>query len=199
MALFDHGPGYEPEHLLDHYPWTALGRATVVDVGGSVGHIAISIARRFPEITCIVQDRPEVLAAAVVPKDLAERLRFEPHDFFNEQPVKHADVYYFRWILHDWADKYAAKILRALVPAMKPGAKVILSEYLIPEPGEIPMSLEREKRAFDLAMWELQNSKERTVEDWRDLFAMADTRFKLSKVVKPPNANLGILEVTWEG
>ena len=41
------------------------------------------------------------------------------HDFFFlEQPVKSADVYLIRWILHDWPNTYAFKILRALVPAL---------------------------------------------------------------------------------
>lgn len=58
------------------------------------------------------------------------------HDFLLEdQPVKGADVYFFRWILHNWSDKYCVKILRGLIPALKPGAKIILNDNVLPQPG----------------------------------------------------------------
>lgn len=65
------------------------------------------------------------------------------HEFFAEQPVQGADVYYFRCILHDWSDKYAIRILRSLIPALKVGARILLSEYVVPEPGEISSYQER--------------------------------------------------------
>ena len=54
------------------------------------------------------------------------------HDFFEEQPVKGADVYLLRWVLHDWSDSYAVRILRALIPALNKGARVILNETVLP-------------------------------------------------------------------
>ena len=146
MSLFSTGEGYEPKYLLDHYPWAELGKATVVDVGGSHGPVAIAIAERFSDITCIVQDRPEVIADAKTPAGLEQRVTFQAHDFFTEQPVKGADVYYFRWIFHDWADKYAAKILQALIPALKPGARIVINEYIVPDPGLIPLQMEKDIR-----------------------------------------------------
>ena len=68
------------------------------------------------------------------------------HDFFTEQPVKDADVYFFKWIFHDWSDKYSIKILRSLIPALKKGSKIILNEYVIPQPGEVSLLKEREIR-----------------------------------------------------
>lgn len=67
---------------------------------------------------------------------MADRVRFMTHDFLLEdQPVKGADVYFFRWILHNWSDKYCVKILRGLIPALKPGAKIILNDNVLPQPG----------------------------------------------------------------
>lgn len=59
------------------------------------------------------------------------------HDFFTEQPVVGADVYLFRWIMHNWSDKYCVKILRCLIPALKPGAKIIVNDNVLPQPGEV--------------------------------------------------------------
>lgn len=65
------------------------------------------------------------------------------HDFFTEQPVKGADVFLLRCILHDWSDKYAIKILRALVPALKPDVRIIVNEAVVPEPAAFSHPLTR--------------------------------------------------------
>ena len=75
---------------------------------------------------------------------LEGRLSFYGHDFLKPQPIEGADVYLLRMILHDWPDKYAIQILRNIVPAMRPGARVILNESCVPEPGSV--SVQREKR-----------------------------------------------------
>lgn len=151
MTFFHSRPGLEVSYLLDNYNWKSIGNeadgsALVVDVGGSHGYVSIEIAQRFPSIECIVQDLPEVVAEAIVPPHLIGRVRFMAHDFFTEQPIHGADVYCFRWILHNWSDKYAIRILRALVPALKHGARVIVSEICMPGHGELPLYHERSLR-----------------------------------------------------
>lgn len=147
MSFFSNSPGFEPTHVLDNYPWDA-GNEVIVDVGGCHGSISIAIARRFPSLRCIVQDLPDVVAEGLtkLPTELTERVTFMAHDFFKEQPVIGADVYYFRWIMHDWSDKYAIQILRSLVPALKPGAKVLVSDYVLPAPGSVSAYKERKLR-----------------------------------------------------
>ena len=138
MSWFNTGPGLETTHVLANYDWGAIGNGTVVDVGGSNGSVAIAIAQNFPRLSCIVQDRPEVVAEGRSRLSAeVTNLTFMAHDFFAEQPVKGAEVYYFRWIFHDWSDKYAIKILQALIPALKDGSKVVISEYVLPEMGTV--------------------------------------------------------------
>lgn len=148
MSLFSFDEGYAPDHLVDHYPWAAIGTGVVVDVGGSQGALSIPIAQRFPNLHCIIQDRAEVVASHVqdIPPGLAGRVTFMAHDFFTEQPVKNADVYLFRWVFHDWSDKYSIQILRALVPALKDGASIVVHEYILPGPGVLPSYQERTLR-----------------------------------------------------
>lgn len=64
---------------------------------------------------------------------LRSRITFEQHNFFEEQPVI-ADGYIFRHILHDWNDADSVAILKALLPALRPGAKVFISEGILPDP-----------------------------------------------------------------
>ena len=138
MSLFSMGPGYSPRWVLEGYPWGSMESGLVVDVGGSKGEYGIKIAQKYPGIKVVIQDLPDVVsnARSSAPQNLGDMVSFMAHDFFTEQPVKGADVYFLRWILHDWSDAYSLRILRALIPALKKGAKVVLHEYIVPEPGE---------------------------------------------------------------
>ena len=119
------------------------------------------------------------------------------HDFFTEQPIKSADVYLLRWILHDWSDAYALKILRALVPALKPGARLCICEQVLPEPGALSPYQARSLRSMDLAMLELHNAKEREKDDWANLVRRADGRFHIVGIKQPSGSWLSMIEVCW--
>ena len=150
MESFTTTVSTKPLYLQNSYPWAALGNgnALVVDVGGSQGHISIALAQAFPNLSFIVQDRPETIAGAEskIPSEVADRVKFMPHDFFTEQPVAGADVYLLRWIFHNWPDTYCIKILQKLIPALKPGAKILINDSLVPEPGTLPLLAEKEAR-----------------------------------------------------
>lgn len=132
MSFQQSGPHFSQTYLLKNYDWASISNGLIVDVGGSYGDAARDIARHFPDMKCIVQDLPEVISKAEVPSDLTTRLSFMEHDFFTEQPVRGADVYMMRWILHNWSDKYALQILRNLIPAFKHGSRVLVSEACLP-------------------------------------------------------------------
>ena len=154
MATFTEGRGLSSEFLIEGYPWESLldgkganARATVVDVGGSTGQISVALARSVPGLHFVVQDLPEVIRGTREPmsNDIASRVEFMAHDFFEKQPKK-ADVYLFRQIFHNWSDPYCIKILRALIPALQPGARVIANDQLVPAAGKMPLLQERAVR-----------------------------------------------------
>lgn len=126
------------EDIGKDYPWSDFGSGTVIDCGGSKGHIAYNIAKQHPELKVIVQDRPEIVTAAQAEQQDGVQVSFMAHDFFQEQPVKGADAYMFRVVFHDWNDKYASRILQALIPAMKAGSKLLLVEAAVPPWGALP-------------------------------------------------------------
>ena len=111
-----------------------------IQLGGSQGHVSIAIASKFPSLKFFVQELPSMRAPSVVgsliPEELKSRVELTTHDFFTPQPVR-AEVYFFRWIFHNWSDTYAIKILQALVPAMKPGARVLIADGILPVPGSV--------------------------------------------------------------
>lgn len=108
MEAFATSPAYDTDYIVNHYNWAGLGDAHVVDLGGAQGHVALDIARRFPGLKFTVQDMGQVIAGAEakVPEELKGRISFMEHDLFAPQPIQ-ADVYYIRWVLHNWPDKPA--------------------------------------------------------------------------------------------
>jgi hypothetical protein len=165
MQIFTERPQFSLAYTTDYYDWDSLGRAQVVDVGGSLGHVSLALARKFGNLSLTVQDMEQMVTNATVPEDVRGRVKFMAHDFFSPQPVKDADVYYLRWVLHNWSDKYCKLILGALVPALKPGAKVIIHESLMPEPGTMAMWKEKNLRYLkhDLKSWIIYTDQQRFV------------------------------------
>ncbi|KAL6818170.1 O-methyltransferase domain-containing protein [Trichoderma sp. SZMC 28013] len=195
------------ETYVDTFDWESLGEAIVVDVGGSSGHISAMVAKSHPQLHFIVQDLPELQPAfdeamASAPK-LASRISFQVHDFFTPQPVS-ASAYIFRNIFHDWPDKYVVKILRQLVPALTPGARIALFDIImLPDYDEKrqrpPLPVRKMQGAFDMQMLVLFNAKERTAEDWTTVFKMADDRFRVNAIKMVPGASVGLIDVVFDG
>lgn len=183
------------------YPWAALTPgSTVVDVGGSNGHISVWLATEYAGLSFVVQDLPHASdeGIAALPAALRDRVRFATHDFFTPQPVHGAEAYFFANIIHNWSDLYAVRILRALIPALKPGARVLVCERLIPEPGTVPLAEERVIRGSDLIMHMLLNAKERTDAEMRALFRAADERFEYVDTHTIPHGMYKICEAVWK-
>lgn len=94
-------------------------------------------------------------------------------------------VYYFRWIMHNYSTPYAVKILKNLVPALKPGARIVINDHCLREPGQENPWDEKIMRRMDMVMLALLNAQERTEAEFRELFRMADEGFvfKVSRAV----------------
>ncbi|KAK6528072.1 hypothetical protein TWF281_009329 [Arthrobotrys megalospora] len=204
MSLWSSGDGMKVEPLVTGYDWGKLGEgATVVDVGGATGFVSLEIAKANPSLKFIVEDiAPLSLeqGKANMARDhpeLLERFEFRQHDFFTEQPVKDAEAYLIRFVLHDWPDKYVRQILKNLVPALRNGTKVILSDFVLPPANVLSPWEEKRVRALDLVMLKAYNSNEREEGDWRRLLAEADPRLRLDSITRPGASLLWIMEVTF--
>ena len=177
-----------------------LGNGTVIDIGGNVGHASVTIAQANPNLKFVVQDLPETIAHAedpattIVTKELQDRISFQARDFYKEQPVK-ADAYFVRLVLHDYSDKYCVKILKAIVPAMKPTSKILICEQVMPPVGVVPPPVERQLRTMDAAMGLLLNAKEREIGEWEEIIKMVDSRLRIANVRAPPHGGISILEI----
>ncbi|KAJ5186250.1 hypothetical protein N7449_011014 [Penicillium cf. viridicatum] len=180
-------PLWSMDRLRAAWDWISLGPKTIVDIGGSSGHTVLAIAPLASEAEFIVQDnnvdaldmgRKLVLLSAE--PGVASRVSFQSHNFFEPQPVS-ADGYILRHILHDWNDEDSVSILKALLPAIKPGAKVFISEGILPDPPAQRLNTLTEKMVLieDQFMLAAHDARERTVGDFVRLFQTASSKFRL--------------------
>lgn len=139
--------GWNIKHLVRGYDWSTIGTGTVVDIGGSIGHSSYAIADAAPELIFVVQDLEQCIESAKAQAQThgkgSERLKFTVHDFFTPQVIKGAEVYLLRFILHDYPDKYAVKILQQIVPALGENSRIIVMDCVAPDPGVLTKVQER--------------------------------------------------------
>ncbi|KAI1140753.1 S-adenosyl-L-methionine-dependent methyltransferase [Hypoxylon sp. FL0543] len=204
MSSLTSGEGYELSYLTegcDLMDVDARG-GTLVDIGGSHGFVCVHLAKQYSNIKFIVQDLPSTIDSAPQPvcadSQISKRICFQKHDFFKEQPVRGADVYFFRWILHNYSTPYAVQILRNLIPALKPGARIIINDQCLREAGVEDPWDERLMRSMDLVMMTLLNAQEREEVDFRQLFKMAGDGFVFKGVTRPKGCRMSIIEAVWK-
>ena len=147
--------------------------SVAVDVGGADGALVHSLMRHNPRLRGIVLDRPEVAPAAAkaaAARGLAERTEAIGGDFFKSVPD--GDLYLLRFILHDWDDTDAIRILENCRRAMKPDARLVIIEAFFVEPGEqIPANMiDTQVPLFDLHLMLAVNGREPSVAEYGVLF-----------------------------
>lgn len=195
-----------PTAILQGFDWKGLQNdALIVDVGGGIGSQSMTLAQTYSHLKFIIQDRQEVVQSArqywdgQLPGALSsERVKLQVHDFFAEQPVKNADVFLMRNILHDWPDKYCIAILQRLREAAAPSTRLVIVDSLVayacteetvkdipgaqrpicPEPL-LPNEGYASAVSYyeDLMMLEIMNGRERTISEVRAL--LEQTGWKL--------------------
>lgn len=149
-----------------------------VDVAGGEGHDVEAFSKAFPDAPgkLFLQDLPPVIANI---KQLDEKIVRQPHDFFEEQPVKGARAYYLRNIFHDWPNEACVQIMKQLAAAMTKGySKLIIFEWILPA-KDVPLY----PALLDVNMMTLLNGRERTETEWISLLSAAGLKvLKFHKV-----------------
>ncbi|KAJ3725847.1 S-adenosyl-L-methionine-dependent methyltransferase, partial [Lentinula raphanica] len=137
-----------PDAILKGFDWASLPEGSlVVDVGGGIGVSSISIARAFPHLKCIVQDRSKVIEIGtehcqkLLPDALSSgKIEYHEHDFFDAQPQTSATVFLLKQITHDWSDRYVIRILKRLRDAATPTTTLVIVDTIINHPCPSPPS-----------------------------------------------------------
>ena len=161
---------------------------TVVDVAGGGGTLLAAILRAHPDARGILLEQPHVLPAARQALDAAgvgARCELVAGDIF-ESVVPGGDAYVLKWILHDWDDERARRILERCRRALPAAGRLLVVETVLP-PGDEPSS----GKLADLAMLVWTGGRERTEAEYRALLAAAG--FELARVV-PTRSPLSVVE-----
>jgi O-methyltransferase/methyltransferase family protein len=160
---------------------------TVVDVGGGHGGLITTILKANPNAKGILFDAPQVVEGAP-PKleqaGVADRCEVVAGDFFKAVPAG-GDAYVMKWIIHDWEDEKAITILKNCRAQMKPDARLIIVDCVVPEGNEPHFA-----KTFDLNMMVMTGGKERTAAEFEKLVSTAG--FKLLQVI-PTELPTGIV------
>ena len=151
------------------YDWSRFH--VIADIGGGTGGLLVDILNAHPSCRGLLYDEPRVVQQATS----HERLEPLGGDFFQTVPAG-ADAYILRWIIHDWAEAEAVVLLGNVREAMKPGARLILLEELIPETPDIVPG-----KWIDVLMLAITGGRERTENEYRELLSAA--HFELEEVV----------------
>lgn len=164
------------------YPYDQLPeRSRVVDVGGGSGHITAPLARRYPQLSFIVQDSADTIAyGQSVYGSAGLSIEWQAVDFFKEQPVQGAKVYLLRHILIDHPDRTSLQILNCIANAMDRESRILIADTIVPDQyGEESDSL---VNVFDFHLLCLFNSKERSLKQWKELLGSVRRNLEVVKV-----------------
>lgn len=147
------------------------GVETVADVGGGRGGLLAALLQAHPGISGILFDLPETLIGAkkfLRSHGVAERVTLVGGDFLAEVPAE-ADLYLLKAVLQHWDDAAARTMLESCREAMKPQARLVIVERLLPEQA----AAEDAAVMLDLHMMVVTGGRLRSLAEFAALLAHA--------------------------
>jgi hypothetical protein len=161
---------------------------TVVDVGGGHGALLAAILDRYPRLSGVLFDLPDVVGNAhgAIDTHIASgRVEKVPGSFFDDQ-LPGGDAYLLKWIVHDWADKEAVQILKNCRSNMAPNGRVLLIEFVLQQGATASNMFD-----LDMTMLVFTGSRERTESEYAELLQRAGLKLL---TIHPTTSAFSILE-----
>ena len=158
---------------------------TIVDVGGGNGMLLASVLAAHPGARGILFDQPHVVIAAepiLRAAGVADRCEVVAGSFFEPVPTG-GDAYVLKSIIHDWEDDQSVAILHACRASMGPDAVLLLIERDLGPPNENPAA-----KISDLNMFVMPGGRERSHEEYAELFERAGLRYVSSALAASGHA-----------
>jgi hypothetical protein len=132
------------ERLVGLYPFERF--ATHLDIGASTGLLSRLVVEKFPQITSVAFDLPEVCTIArelLADCDQRDRISIVPGSFLTDA-LPSAHIMTLGNILHDWNRDQKLGILGRVFDALEPGGACLIIENIIDDA--------RQNNAFGLLM-----------------------------------------------
>ncbi len=118
------------------------GRRQLFDVGGGPGTYSIFLVRRNPGLKAIVFDLPptiEIAREVVAASGVADRITFQPGDYFRDDFGQGNDVVLLSAVLHSMGPRRCRLLLRKAFDSLLPGGIVVVQEGLVDPGGTSPV------------------------------------------------------------
>jgi hypothetical protein len=166
------------EVVVTHYDFSSIHR--LVDVGGGLGNLLTAILSHYPTMNGVLFDLPATIERVRASGANKQNCELVAGSFLESVP-QGADAYILKSVLHNWADEQCRTILQNCRQAMLPSGVVLACEWLVPpENNQGAMT-----KGLDILIGLLLGGCERTVEDFRALFASAGLH--LTRVIPTPS------------
>lgn len=163
--------------ILESYDFSGL--SSLVDIAGGHGVLMSAILKRYPALTGVVFDLPDVVSGATTTlanAAISARCDVVGGSFFETVPSG-KDAYMLSHILHDWSDDDCLKILNNIRQAMPETGRLLVVEMLIPN-GDTPHF----GKLLDVTMLSIfSGGRERTALEYTQLLQQAG--FSVQRVV----------------
>lgn len=164
------------------------GVTKVVDVGGGFGHLVVALLEKYPSLRGALLDVPDLIPVAqksflVLDPHVASRLEYVGANMFESVP--RADAYVLKHIIHDWDDEHCLRLLRNCHDSMDGNGKLVCVDSVIPPMGDTTAA---PAKLLDLQMLLAIGGKERTRQEWKDLYRSSG--FRITRIT-PLHDNFG--------
>ncbi|MEV4432807.1 methyltransferase [Streptomyces sp. NPDC049555] len=153
----------------DAYDWSGVQH--VLDVGGGTGGFLAAVAKRAPHASGTLLEMPGATEAArtyLAERGLTQRFDVVEGDFFAPLP-RTADAVLLSFVLLNWPDEDAARILARCAEALEPGGRILVYERDDPQES----ACNEQFTELDLRMLVFLGGALRTREQWAGLAGSA--------------------------
>ncbi|KAI9648873.1 hypothetical protein NHQ30_003514 [Ciborinia camelliae] len=184
---------------------SASKNTKVIEIGGRYGFGSVSLAAEKSdlsfEIRCDSQDFLDRGEALIDPHTRGRIAFTHVRSIFEPCPASDSSsvfVYLMRNLFWNWTDDNVIKLLRSLLPILKAAPTYILiTDGVSPLPKDFPPHVEIAYRRRDITTMAMHNVKQRTQDEWLDVFSQVDPALKVNKCFfvftfsTTPNVNAG--------
>ncbi|MGW0555410.1 methyltransferase [Streptomyces sp. NPDC002926] len=170
--LMAHGQKRIFSEAVERHDWTGVRH--ILDVGGADGDLIATVLGKEAGISATLLELAGPAARArekFEAAGLAGEVDVVDGSFFDPLPVT-SDLITVSFVLHNWSDDDAVRILRNCVKALEPGGSLLLIECADQSPSKPDPGF----TSGDIRMMAYFGGRERTHAQWQELAAAAGLR-----------------------
>jgi hypothetical protein len=171
--------------LLANYDFSDTNTVVELGIFAGAGSTIIPLLKAYPEMQGILFDFASAIAAAkpaIEQAGLSDRCKLVAGECVKTAPSG-GDTYVLMFVIHNWDDQQAIKILQNCRQGMTETGKLLLVEMIMPEGNEPFVG-----KLIDLeSLLTTPGGRERKEDEYRDLLTKAG--FEIKRIIPTQTAN----------